>query len=163
MNKTAESLRNIISRLEREKILLESRGKGQSTKTGKSKRDDSADTPTVNSIGLVDQLRTEIADLNELVEKTEFEGKEESERLKMEVRILKDRIVSQERQLTAYQVAQKGDPKMVHEIEKMAATEESMQKEIIHLEEENLHLKLQIEQLRLDTPRLRDRVQHLQK
>jgi len=31
------------------------------------------------------------------------------------------------------------------------------------LEEENLHLRLQIEQLQLETPRLRDRVQHLQK
>ena len=56
-----------------------------------------------------------------------------------------------------------GDPKLVSEIEKMAAKEEELQKTITSLEEENLHLKLQIEQLRLDTPRLRDRVQQLQR
>lgn len=52
---------------------------------------------------------------------------------------------------------------MVHEIQKMAAQESEFQKEVIRLEEENLHLRMQIEQLQLETPRLRDRVQHLQK
>lgn len=52
---------------------------------------------------------------------------------------------------------------MVQEIQKMAAQESEFQKEVIRLEEENLHLRMQIEQLQLETPRLRDRVQHLQK
>jgi len=81
----------------------------------------------------------------------------------MEIKCLKERIVTQERQLTAYQIAQKGDPSIRNEIEKMATQENKLQKELLRLEEENLYLKLQMEQLRLDTPRLRDRVQHLQK
>lgn len=52
---------------------------------------------------------------------------------------------------------------MVNEIQKMAKQESEYQKEVVRLEEENLHLRLQIEQLQLETPRLRDRVQHLQK
>ena len=54
-----------------------------------------------------DKLKFEIQDLNELVERTEFEGKEKIAVLEMEIRCLKERILTQERQLTAYQVAQK--------------------------------------------------------
>ncbi len=159
LSKTIQSLRTLSSRLEKEKMVLESQQKAK--KKGSSKENIAEENP--HDPALVERLKDRIADLNELVEKTEFEGREEAEKLKMEVRILKERIVGQERQLVAYQVAQKGDPKIVQEIEKMAASEAALQKEIITLEEENLHLKLQIEQLRLDTPRLRDRVQHLQK
>jgi len=56
-----------------------------------------------------------------------------------------------------------GENQAVTEIESMALKESQLQKEIRRLEEDNLHLNLQIEQLRLDTPRLRDRVQHLQR
>jgi len=45
----------------------------------------------------------------------------------------------------------------------MASQESHLQKELLRLEEENLHLNLRIEQLSLETPRLRDRVQHLEK
>lgn len=45
----------------------------------------------------------------------------------------------------------------------MAQREAQLQKEIRRLEEENLNSNLQIEQLRLESPRLRDRVQYLQR
>lgn len=57
--------------------------------------------------GEIARLKIQLQDLQELNEKIEFEGREEAERLKMEVKLLKERIVSQERQLTAYQIAQK--------------------------------------------------------
>lgn len=146
----------------------------------------------LNFAGEIAKLQIELQDTKELMEKTEFEGREEIEKLKMEIRCLKERIVTQERQLTAYEVAQKvcsnilvessfellmlqtnfytavtsnlqGDPQVVQEIQKMAAVESEFQKEVARLEQENMHLRLQIEQLQLEAPRLRDRVQNLQK
>ncbi|XP_021960542.2 centrosomal protein of 290 kDa [Folsomia candida] len=168
-----QNLRTSISRMEKDKIILET--KLSSSRQNDNTRSSSASTrfssdsqlssqqAHILAQGEIARLKIEIHDLQELNEKTEFEGREEAERLKMEVKLLKERVVSQERQLTAYQIAQKGDAQVITEIENMSLREAHVQKEIRRLEEDNLYLNLQIEQLRLESPRLRDRVQHLQK
>lgn len=165
LQRALANLRTTLARLEKEKGVLEGKlAKGlRSTSASTTTTDSSSGNANILALGEIARLKIEVQDANELAERLEFEGKEEAERLKMEVKLLKERIVSQERQLVAYQVAQKGEPKVIAEIEGMAGREASLQKEIRRLEEDNLGLRLQMEQLRLDTPRLRDRVHHLQK
>ncbi|ODN05415.1 hypothetical protein Ocin01_01256, partial [Orchesella cincta] len=177
LEKLVTALKTSIHRLEKEKMILDTRLRSRHSLHGSSLSKSSLDNISEGSApsgatyhqsyilaqGEIAKLQLELQDTKELVEKTEFEGREEIEKLKMEIKCLKERIVTQERLLTAYEVAQKGDPQVVQEIQKMAAHESEFQKEIIRLEEENLHLRLQMEQLQLETPRLRDRVQHLQK
>lgn len=103
--------------MEKDKIILET--KLSSSRQNDNTRSSSASTrfssdsqlssqqAHILAQGEIARLKIEIHDLQELNEKTEFEGREEAERLKMEVKLLKERVVSQERQLTAYQIAQK--------------------------------------------------------
>lgn len=109
--RTNQNLRTTISRMEKEKIILETRLASSATNSTKGSRSSSASASTTDAHllaqGEIAKLKMEIQDLQELNEKIEFEGREEAEKLKMEVKLLKERIVSQERQLTAYQIAQK--------------------------------------------------------
>jgi len=110
-----------ITRLEKEKMVLEAKLnnrmqhlRGTSTSTAglsdsSSLSQQSSQHMQIIAQGEIARLSIKIQDLEELVEKTEFEGREEAEKLKMEVKLLKERIATQERQLTAYQIAQKVD------------------------------------------------------
>lgn len=125
--RTMQNLRITITRLEKEKLSLDSKLKSRpiqnqregSASSGNYRFSDSSSMKSqpqssehdqqerILAQGEIARLNMEIQDLKELVEKTEFEGREEVETLKMEIKLLKERIVSQERQLTAYQIAQK--------------------------------------------------------
>jgi len=128
LNKANTTLRNTVIRLEKEKLVLDSRlvrarnsnSALRGTSLSKSSIDNYSltsgtegssgqDAKVVSTVSQeeISKLNFELADMKELLEKTEFEGREEAEKLKMEIKCLKDRIVSQERQLTAYQIAQK--------------------------------------------------------
>lgn len=118
LEKTVGTLKTSIIRLEKEKMMLDSRLKSRTSLHGSSMSKSSMENvsdgsgpsgPSHQSFLLaqreIAKLQMDLQDSKELVEKTEFEGREEVERLKMEIRCLKERIVTQERQLTAFEVA----------------------------------------------------------
>lgn len=120
MEKMVATMKASIHRLEKEKMILDSRLKSRlglhSSSLSKSSLENISEgsAPSgsyhqnyIMAQGEIAKLQIELQDTKELVEKTEFEGREEIEKLKMEIRCLKERIVTQERQLTAYEVAQK--------------------------------------------------------
>lgn len=157
MSKQLDGLRLLVVRLEKEKALLEARLKRSVKSTSQS------DLSLFREGTTVDRLRQENEELRGLIDQKELSASEEVERLSMETRILRERIQTQERQLTAYEVSQKGDPRVVAEIEKLVQNGDRLQQELVRMEQDNLNLKLQVQEMKLETPRLRDRVQHLQK
>lgn len=52
---------------------------------------------------------------------------------------------------------------MSEELEKLQETNATLQKANVRLESENLELCLDLEKYRADTPRLKERVQHLER
>lgn len=120
LERLLSTLKGSIHRLEKEKMILDSRLKlkhgGLGSSLSKSSLDNISEgsAPSgsfhqnyITAQSEIAKLQLDLQDTKELVEKTEFEGREEAEKLKMEIKCLKERIVTQERQLTAYEVAQK--------------------------------------------------------
>jgi len=156
LSKQVDDLRTLLTRLEKEKSILDTRLK-RGLKSSTSEQSLTGDGTTT------EKLRQEIEGLRGILEQKEFHASESTERLTMEAQILRERIESQERQLTAYEVSNKGDPKVVAEIEKLVHSNTRLQQDLANQQQANLDLKLQIQEMKLETPRLRDRVQHLQK
>lgn len=57
----------------------------------------------------------------------------------------------------------KGNEYVVDQLERLEATKDVLEKNNLKLESENLELRLEIERIVLDTPRLREKVEHLEK
>lgn len=52
---------------------------------------------------------------------------------------------------------------MVEQLEKLQCTKDMLEKKNLRLESENFELRLELEKVNLDTPRLREKVTHLEK
>ena len=142
LSKTNNSLRDMVSRLEREKLTLESRLKHKSSSSVKS---------NISEIKMKG-LQVENSKLREELEATRhdfmMQGTQGIETLKLRNKFLQDRIEAQERKIAALELAKKvggESSKVIKKLEEIQDKEKECQKHKLRLEEENMELKYKLE------------------
>ncbi|TRY62027.1 hypothetical protein TCAL_01502 [Tigriopus californicus] len=147
LNKANSSLKEIISRLEREKLTLESKAKAAAKAS-----------PDKSKLSLLEKenqtLKEKITKLKHQELMNEQQG---LETMKLRNKFLQERIESQERKISALALTKKAGGSsavLMKEIEKIQDREKECQKQRLKLEEDNLKMKLKLEEL--STPRLRE-------
>lgn len=152
LNTSHEKLKAVLSCMEREKWYLRSRLKSESGSNinGLSSRSDF-------NFKLIEDLQAECQTLrdriNELTNRPESENNYE----------LVLQIEKQKTRIAALEAVTEGNTYVVDQLEKLESLKSSLEKSNIRLESENFELKMTIEKLNLDTPRLREKVDHLEK
>ncbi len=153
LSKTNKSLRDLVTRLEREKLMLETRAKS-SSKTGHTQ---------AAIVGIkVQELQKENEQLREEVEalkhNTLMHGSQGMETLRLKNKFLTDRVEAQERKITTLELTRRsgGDASMiVKKLEEAQEREKECQKQRHRLEEENMNLKLKLEQNKINDPKIK--------
>ncbi|KAG7212966.1 hypothetical protein KM043_002306 [Ampulex compressa] len=149
-----EKLRSVVSCMEREKWYLKSKLKieGNSRAGSLSARPISAVHPT-----LVDDLQKECQTLRdrvkELTDRLENEDNEQ----------LMQKIDEQKRRIAALEAVSEGNTCVINQLEKLEMTKDILEKMNLKLESENFELRLEMEKANSETPRLREKVEHLEK
>nr|CAD7588753.1 unnamed protein product [Timema genevievae] len=148
LESTITSLKDTVTRLEREKLVLASRLK--STKGSESSE--------------LEKLELERSKLQ--VEVTTLKNKLEMQQRHtggLGAAILEERLEAQQRRIATLELAKKGNLVVAEELEKLKESNSTLHKANLRLESENLELRLDHERSRTDTPRLREQIQHLEK
>ncbi|KOC58823.1 Centrosomal protein of 290 kDa [Habropoda laboriosa] len=149
-----DKLRSVVSCMEREKWYLKSKLKLENNAIagGLSAR------PMTNAQrNVMEELQKECQILRERI-------KELSDRLENEDKeklLLK--IDEQKRRIAALEIVSQGNSYVVTQLEKLEMTKDIMEKMNLALEAENFELRLELEKANADTPRLREKVEHLEK
>ncbi|XP_032687965.1 centrosomal protein of 290 kDa-like isoform X2 [Odontomachus brunneus] len=149
-----EKLRSVVSCMEREKWYLRSRLKCESDIVSGD-----SSTRLLSSVQrkTVEELEKECLTLRERVkELTGRLGKEGNEQLMLEIVELKRRNV-------ALEAVSQGNVCVISQLEKLELTKDILEKMNLKLESENFELRLELERANSDTPRLREKVDHLEK
>lgn len=138
LSKSNKGLRDIMSRMEREKMVLESRAKALS-------KAEKAQT-------MVQQLQKEKEQLKEQIEAIQHDkmmGEAQGvETMKLRNRFLQERIEAQERKITVLELSKKvggGSHEILKELGKVQEKEKECQRHKAKLEEDRLQVKLQLE------------------
>ena len=139
MSKQNNNLRDTISRLDREKVMMEQKWKTH-LKTGAVK--------SSASDVRVEQLEQEVVEL-----RTELESKQVSaanepgnETLKLRVKFLQGRVEQQERKISMLEIGKKGGQSaLFKEIEDLRKRESNLDKTKTKIEDENVDLKIKVE------------------
>ena len=139
MSKQNNNLRDTISRLDREKVMMEQKWKTH-LKTGAVK--------SSASDVRVEQLEQEVVEL-----RTELESKQVSaanepgnETLKLRVKFLQGRVEQQERKISMLEIGKKGGQSaLFKEIEDLRKKESNLDKTKTKIEDENVDLKIKVE------------------
>jgi len=159
LSKTNNGLREMVSRLEREKLIMENRAKPR----GRSVKDNIAEIKNK-------ELQVENAKLREELEATRhsllMQGSQGTETLKMRIKFLQERIESQERKISTLELAKKagGDSsKVIKKLEEIQEKEKECQKQNLKLQEENINLKVLLEQQKNNDPKILRAIQDLTK
>ncbi|XP_014478395.1 PREDICTED: centrosomal protein of 290 kDa isoform X2 [Dinoponera quadriceps] len=149
-----EKLRSVVSCMEREKWYLRSRLKSEADNVS---GDSSSRLLSSVQRKTVDELEKECLTLRERVkELTERSGKEGDEQLMSEIAKLK-------RHNAALEAVSQGNMCVISQLEKLEMTKDILEKMNLKLESENFELRLALERTNSDTPRLREKVNHLEK
>ncbi len=140
LSKSNKGLRDIVTRLEREKMVLESRAKAAA---GKDK-----------SRAQLEKLQRERDQLAEQLESVKHDRMMSEapgvETMRLRNQFLQERIEAQEKKITALQLSKKfggGSDELLKEFEKVQEKEKECQKRRAKVEEENLNLKLRLQAL----------------
>ncbi|PNF43192.1 hypothetical protein B7P43_G15673 [Cryptotermes secundus] len=151
LNSTLSSFRETISRLEREKIVLDNR-----LRAGRSGHAPASEA-RIKALELENsKLQVEVATLQSKLEMQQHHSGG------LGAAMLQERLEAQQRHIAALELAKKGSSTVTEEVEKLQETNAMLQKANLRLESENLELRLDLEKYRSDTPRLREQVQHLE-
>ena len=140
LSKQNTSFRETISRLEREKFLIQQKWKSYLK---------CADPESKNYNHLQNEaLKQEISELkNQLEEKNNVkEGEPGNETLKLRVKFLQDRIEQQERKISILELGKRGgSTAIMKEMDDLRIELDDMKKKKIKIEEENLDLKIKVQ------------------
>ena len=140
LSKQNTSFRETISRLEREKFLIQQKWKSYLK---------CADPESKNYSHLQNEaLKQEISELkNQLEEKNNVkEGEPGNETLKLRVKFLQDRIEQQERKISILELGKRGgSTAIMKEMDDLRIELDDLKKKKIKIEEENLDLKIKVQ------------------
>ena len=139
LSKQNMSFRETISRLEREKFLIQQKWKSYLK---------CSDTESKNYNNLQNEtLKQEIQDLKTQLEKSNVkEGEPGNETLKLRVKFLQDRTEQQERKISILELGKKGgNAAIMKEMDDLRIELHDLKKKKIKVEEENLDLKINIQ------------------
>ena len=140
LSKQNTSFRETISRLEREKFLIQQKWKSYLK---------CADPESKNYNHLqIEALKQEISELKtQLEEKNNTkEGEPGNETLKLRVKFLQDRIEQQERKISILELGKRGgNTAIMKEMDDLRIELDDMKKKKIKIEEENLDLKIKVQ------------------
>ncbi|CAL7934044.1 unnamed protein product [Xylocopa violacea] len=149
-----EKLRSVVSCMEREKWYLKSKLKLENSMVAGSLSARPATTAQQNVMGDLQKecqtLRERIKELSDRLEN------ESNEKLLLKIEEQKSRIA-------ALETVSQGNSHVVEQLEKLEMTKEILEKMNLALEAENFELRLELEKANADTPRLREKVEHLEK
>ncbi|XP_029679653.1 centrosomal protein of 290 kDa-like isoform X1 [Formica exsecta] len=150
-----EKLRSVVSCMEREKWHLRSKLKLESDTVSGISSARPVSTIQLNTIEK--ELEKECRILRERVkELTDRLEKESNEHLILEIAELK-------RHNAALEAVSQGNTCVISQLEKLEMTKDILEKMNLKLESENFELRLELEKTISDTPRLREKVEHLEK
>ncbi|XP_070169848.1 centrosomal protein of 290 kDa isoform X2 [Polyergus mexicanus] len=150
-----EKLRSVVSCMEREKWHLRSKLKLESDTVSGISSARPVSTIQLNTIEK--ELEKECRILRERVkELTDRLEKESNEHLILEIAELK-------RHNAALEAVSQGNTCVISQLEKLDTTKDILEKMNLKLESENFELRLELEKANSDTPRLREKVEHLEK
>ncbi|XP_019698378.1 centrosomal protein of 290 kDa isoform X2 [Harpegnathos saltator] len=149
-----EKLRAVVSCMEREKWYLRSRLKYESDNVP-------GDSSTKFMLNVqrktAEELEKECLTLRERVkELSDRLGKEGNEQLMLKIAELK-------RHNAALEATSQGNVFVISQLEKLEMTKDILEKMNLKLESENFELRLELERANSNTPRLREKVDHLEK
>ncbi|XP_034174302.2 centrosomal protein 290kDa [Osmia lignaria lignaria] len=148
-----EKLRSVVSCMEREKWYLKSKLKSENTMAGNL----SARPLTSTQQNLMEELQKECQILRDRIkELTDRLENEDNEKLLL-------KIEEQKRRIAALEIVSQGNVSVVNQLEKLEMTKEILEKMNLTLEAENFELRLELEKVNAETPRLREKVDHLEK
>ncbi|KDR21646.1 Centrosomal protein of 290 kDa [Zootermopsis nevadensis] len=149
LQSTVVSLKDTATRLEREKIVLDSRLR--------ARRNSPASGTRIEALELEkNKLQVEVATLQSKLEMQQHHSGG------LGAAMLQERLEAQQRRIAALELAKKGSGTVSEELEKLQETNATLQKANLLLESENLELRLDLEKHRTDTPRLKEQIQHLE-
>ncbi|CAG5073805.1 Similar to cep290: Centrosomal protein cep290 (Drosophila melanogaster) [Cotesia congregata] len=147
LNVNYEKLRSIVSCMEREKWFLRSKIKAEDCGTAR---------PDFN-LRVIEDLQRECQTLRDRI-------KELTDRLETEdCQRLGGLLEQQKRRIAALEIAAEGNLSVVDQLEALEAAKSALEKKNIKLESENFELHMEIEKVSNDTPRLKEKVEHLEK
>ncbi|XP_029158200.1 centrosomal protein of 290 kDa-like [Nylanderia fulva] len=150
-----EKLRSVVSCMEREKWHLRSKLKLESDTVSGNLSIRPVSTIQLNAVEK--ELEKECRILRERVkELTDRLEKESNEHLMLEITELK-------RHNAALEAVSQGNTCVISQLEKLEMTKDILEKMNIKLESENFELRLELEKANSNTPRLREKVEHLEK
>ncbi|XP_076389728.1 centrosomal protein 290kDa [Megachile rotundata] len=148
-----EKLRSVVSCMEREKWFLKSKLKSECNVAGNLSA-----RPLMNmQQNLMEELQKECQTLRDRIkELTDRLENEDNEKLLL-------KIEEQKRRIAALEIVSQGNAYVVSQLEKLEMTKDILEKMNLTLEAENFELRLELEKANADTPRLREKVDHLEK
>lgn len=138
MSKTNQGLREMVNRLEREKVILDNRAKAaQRASTGKTKVFG----------GRLEEVQRENNDLKEQVARLKHEqlmgGEDGTEALRLRNRMLMERLTNQEKKISALELCKEvgGASGLLEEVKKWQSKEKEWNQKIKSLENEAIQLR----------------------
>ncbi|XP_017893114.1 centrosomal protein of 290 kDa [Ceratina calcarata] len=145
-----EKLRSVVSCMEREKWYLKSKLKLENTMAGSLSA-----RPVQQNV--MEELQKECQILRERIkELSDRLENEDNEKLLLKVE-------EQKRRIAALEIVSQGNSYVVSQLEKLEMTKDILEKMNLALEAENFELRLELEKANGDAPRLREKVEHLEK
>ncbi|XP_035723608.1 centrosomal protein of 290 kDa-like isoform X1 [Vespa mandarinia] len=151
LNSNHEKLRSLVSCMEREKWFLKSKIKGEAPS---NVLNDIPSRPiSAAHQSLVIDLQKECQTLRERIGELERENSHE----------LLKKIDEQKNCIASLEAVTKGNEYVVEKLQKLETTRDILERANLKLESENFELRLEIEKANADTPRLREKVEHLER
>ncbi|XP_076288209.1 centrosomal protein 290kDa [Lasioglossum baleicum] len=149
-----EKLRLVVTCMEREKWYLKSKLKMEN---GTIVGGLSARSATTAQQNVMEQLQKECQILRERIkELTDRFETEDNQKLLL-------KIEEQKRRIAALEIISQGSNCVTVQLEKLEMTKDILEKMNLSLESENFELRLEVEKANADTPKLREKVEHLEK
>ncbi|XP_054003238.1 centrosomal protein of 290 kDa isoform X1 [Hylaeus anthracinus] len=149
-----DKLRSVVMCMEREKWYLKSKLKMENSTIAGGL---SARPIATTQQSVTEELQKECQNLRERVkELTDRLENEDNEKLLL-------KIEEQKRRIAALEVVSQGNSCVAIELEKLEMTKDILEKMNLAFESENFELRLELEKVNADVPRLREKVEHLEK
>ncbi|XP_033329753.2 centrosomal protein 290kDa isoform X1 [Megalopta genalis] len=149
-----DKLRLVVTCMEREKWYLKRKLKMEN---GVIAGGLSARSVPITQQNVMEQLQNECHVLRDRIkELTDRLENEDSEKLLL-------KIDEQKRRIAALEIISQGSNCVTAQLEKLEMTKEILEKMNLTLESENFELRLEVEKMNADAPKLREKVEHLEK
>lgn len=148
-----EKLRSVVACMEREKWYLKSKLKTENNIVGEN----TSARSTIVHQNIMQELQKECQTLRDHIrELSNRLENENSEKLLLQ-------IEEQKRHIAALETVSQGNGNVINQLEKLEMTKDILEKMNLKLEAENFELRIELEKANADTPRLREKVEHLEK